>query len=441
MRLRLFGLVLTGLVALTACGGGGGGGGNEPEPPPTGTLGLTVVEADTETAIAGARVVVIDGDTGQPIDVLITDENGKASKVYNTGPLQLKVSSQGYDPSPAPGIPPLPVQIVKDQTTSITVDLFPITDGAARGTISGTVTNTQGQPVAGALVVAVSAADGTTVVGSTTAGPDGSYILYNVPEGDVVLDTFIGGLNFDRTGTVTVVADTQTDQPLAAAGVAGGRISGHVSFLAISGSTIDITLVHPGTREVLPKLRTYTSGQYEISGVPDGTFDIVASLENDGYVLDPDSVVKFGVPQVTIVAGGSITGEDFDVTGSIELTNPALKADGSVPELSDTPTFTWVKNSSYASATDYAIEVVDESGTTVWGGFSLNTSTGILEPSVTVAQGNNPSIVYAGPSLTPGRYYQLRVYARDVLDAAGNFKLLSASETLDGLFKVAQPAP
>jgi hypothetical protein len=86
------------------------------------------------------------------------------------------------------------------------------------------------------------------------------------------------------------------------------------------------------------------------------------------------------------------------------------------------------------------VEVVDESGDTVWGGFDSAMN---FMPLVTVPQGNEPSIGYNSDGtatlalLEPGRHYQLRVYAAvtDLTDPRG-YRLLSASETLAGIFKV-----
>ena len=110
MSLRLIGLTLAGLVALAACSGG------SDQASSTGTLELTVVDGDTTVALSNARVIVIDGATGESIDLLTTDGDGRVSKSYDTGALQLRVSVQNYAPSPPPGIPPLPVQIVANQT-------------------------------------------------------------------------------------------------------------------------------------------------------------------------------------------------------------------------------------------------------------------------------------------------------------------------------------
>ena len=433
---HLFGLLS--IITLVACGGGGGGSGSN-DAPPTGTLELTVVDGDSTAGLSNARVIVIDGATGESIDVLTTDATGRVSKIYNTGALQLRVSKQDYVPSPPPGIPPLPVQILAKQTTSITVSLHALA-AAERGMISGHVTDSQGQPADSALIVAT-VSDGTQL--STIAGPNGGYVLYNVPAGPATLTTFLGGFNFDPAGPVTVTTDANTDQDIMAVGTASGEISGHVSFTAVSGAIIDVTLLHPGTRDALPKLQTFTDagGDYHMTGVPNGEFEIIASLENDGYVLDPDESVTQGIPMVVISeAAPVITGEQFKVTGSIQLTNPPSNTDGIIPELGDVPLFSWVKASSYASADFYAVEVVDESGEAVWGGFDAAMN---FMPLVMVPQGNNPSISYNSDGtailalLEPGRHYQLRVYAA-VFDATvpKGYRLLSATETLDGIFKV-----
>jgi hypothetical protein len=222
-------------------------------------------------------------------------------------------------------------------------------------------------------------------------------------------------------------------------------LSGFVSLTSVSGDIIDITLRHPITRDTLPNLRVLTDGggSYLMTGVPYGDFEVIASLENDGFVLDPDLSVTQGIPKVLVSElAPVIANKDFKVTGSIELTNPAAIIDASVPELGDLPIFTWAKASSYASADYYVVELVDESGGTAWGGFDLPANN--FMPLVTVPQSNDPSAGYnfdgtaALASLEPERYYQLRVYAAvvDTSEPKG-YRLLSAGETLAGIFRVA----
>jgi hypothetical protein len=120
------------------------------------------------------------------------------------------------------------------------------------------------------------------------------------------------------------------------------------------------------------------------------------------------------------------------------MDTPSTPVNNEVPVLTATPTFTWHSESSYSSANDFAIEVINESGETVWGGFGgLDPVEGI--PTVTV-QGGIYTINYAGPALQSGRYYQLRIYAmkddNDVNLYPNGYKMISVTENLDGVFKV-----
>ena len=120
------------------------------------------------------------------------------------------------------------------------------------------------------------------------------------------------------------------------------------------------------------------------------------------------------------------------------MDTPSTPSNNVVPELTAPPTFTWHSESSYSSASGFAIEVINESGDAVWGGFGgLDPVEGV--PTVTVP-GGTYTIPYTGPALQSGRYYQLRIYAmKDDNDAflyPNGYKLISVTENLDGVFKV-----
>lgn len=433
-------------ILLIGCGGGSDDGN---APPPTGTLNITIVDgtSDPLTGILDANIILLDG-TGDPVNNFNSDINGVVTQqTLNVGSYQLKVSANGFSPSPAPRVPPLPVQIVGNQTTDITITLYPLANANTLGTITGNIADTFENSVAGALIIAE--IDSTTSV-TTISAADGSYILHNVPEGTADLTAFIGGFNFRTlTGVGVAAGEITPEQNIDAVSVATGTISGSVNFVA-GGSVVavDVTLLDPVTREVIPGMRVYIditdNNSYTMSGMPDGRFEIIASLENDGIVIDPDEAVTQGTPIVD-VAGGSVTPtiKDFKVTGAVELDTPATPTNNIIPELSTTPSFTWHSASSYSSLTEYVIEVVNESGDTIWGGF--DPVTGL--PRVTVPKetttidyndgGTGNALVYP---LDTGRYYQLRIYASKDVTVSDTyplgFKLLSLTETLDGVFKV-----
>lgn len=408
-------------------------------PPPPGRLLVTVVDNTLETPIANAQVQVFDPDTGNVLSTLITGANGEAAQNYYQDNLQIKVATTGYATSPGQGIPALPIALIAGLTSQVTVRLQPLDTALQLGNITGQVLDTLSHPVAGALVTAEDGAGNTLI--ASHSGTDGHYTLFNVPAGSVVLRAWFAGLNFpavaqalsDANGDGTI---DPLNQNLDATSAANGSVSGHISFTATSGGIVDVTLLHPGSREVVPGLRDYNDngGTYTVTLVPNGTYEVIASLENDGYVLDPDLSVTQGIPTVTI-NNNAIT-QDLKVTGSITLSSPAPTSFyAPLPQLSATPTFSWVSDSSYSSAGYFALELVDESSNTIWGGFDAAT----LAPLVTVPNVAPLSKLYDGPALTPGRLYQLRVYALKNDTVVPYYTVLSASETLDGLFRVATP--
>jgi len=394
--------------------------------------------ANPQEAIADARVILLDAK-GEPIHTYVTNVDGVVHKSgLSIGNYQLKISAQGYNSSPPPRVPPLPVKVYSNQTTTVTIELFPIDPNLTVGAISGEV-RSGGNPVAGALVIAEVAGDSFTTISSA----DGSYVLYNVAAGSANVTAYIKGLNFPTLNAVTVTADTTTtDQNLVASGVANGTISGNLQFVAGgTARTTDVTLIDLVTREVIPGLRVYTdaNNDYSMSGLPNGDFEIVASMLNDGNVIDPDEAVTQGDPLVTVTSGSAVPAtRSFKITGAVVMDTPSTPANNVVPVLTATPTFTWHSESSYSSASGFAIEVINESGETVWGGFG-GFDPVVGDPTVLVL-GGTYTIDYAGPALQSGRYYQLRIYAMKNVtttpDYPNGYKLISVTENLDGVFKV-----
>jgi hypothetical protein len=437
IKLVILFLALLGALVLSGCNGGGANN----APPNTGVINITIVDGTTanpQEGIAEARIILLDAES-EPVDTYVTDANGNVNQSeLLIGDYQLKVSAQGYNSSPPPRVPPLPVKIYAGQTSTVTIELFPIDPNLIVGAISGKVSSGN-NPVAGALVIA----DGDWDSYTTISAADGSYVLYNVEEGFADVTAYINGLNFPTLSGVIVTADTTTtDQDLVASDVANGTISGNVQFVAGGiTQTSDITLIDLVTREVIPGMRVYTdvNDNYTMSGLPDGNFEIIASMMNDGNVIDPDEAVTQGDPLVTVTNGiATPLTRSFKVTGAVVMDTPAPPVNNEVPVLTATPTFTWHSESSYSSANDFAIEVINGSGETVWGGFGgLDPVEGI--PTVTVP-GGTYTINYAGPELQSGRYYQLRIYAmKDDFDAIlypNGYKLISVTENLDGVFKI-----
>ena len=439
-KIALLGLTTLSLALTIGCGDDD----NDSEKTPgKATLEITVVDAESSEAIADAHIVIQNGDTGTALDVLTSDADGLATieiDATDVAQVLLRISAQGYISSPPdPHTAPVPHALTADETTAVTVELAALTDATNLGTLSGTIFDTDGTTgVDGALVISTTG----TTNRSVATQPDGSYTLFNVPAGDATVSAWKAGKSFDELSAVTVVAsETTADTDITASGDATGTVSGNISFLASSNAIVDITLLHPVSGDVIPGLRTFneTNNEFTLEGVPDGTYNATATFENDGYVLDPDSLVKHGIPTVTVTSGSTET-LDFDVTGAVAmrapLDNPVLPINAAV--------FEWVP---YSSASDYVVEVSDVSGNIIWGGFNADKTKAFTVLASDTQTDADTSAAYhsatfnsdgnATAELLEGRTYRVRVYASkdvNINQDALEYKLISASEGLIGVF-------
>jgi hypothetical protein len=276
---------------------------------------------------------------------------------------------------------------------------------------------------------------------ATVSGPDGFFVIHNLPYDDYTLDALKSGYRMDASVDGFVGAQAQVDSVrIAVSPYAGSTLSGSVTFLASENSVVDITLLDPETRSVVPGLTVMSAESgltYRIDAIPDGQYLAWASLRNDGYVVDPDWIFKNpGGLDVSFLTAGSLE-LNFSVTDAIPLVSPTNPADSTyaVMASSPVPTFRW---EAYPSAKEYFIEVKDLAGNTLWGGFNADGTVNhdfIAAGAVSVAYNfDNKAGV---PALVPGEIYQWRIWA-DKGTMADSFveQLISASEDLVGLFQV-----
>lgn len=423
-------LVLIMPLAVAACGGSGGSGGGSP--PPTGRLKVEVTDtSSTETvAVQGARVTVLDGESGQLIKVLTTDANGLAATNLGIGQVQLKVAAQGHEASPASAYgSPLPYSINNGQVTTARYQLTPLTNSAELGWISGKtigIDGTRGVPNALVTAKSDSDSDGIFEWHSTFSDGNGRYVLFNVPAAsDVELTALRGGYDFTTLSNVVVATAAGTESQNLASVEALGTVGGQLQFLSVSNSAADVTFLHPETRDVIPGLRTYTSSGYTVNGIPDGIFHAIASLNTDGLVLDPDHVRKSGVPQLVMSSGVPDPGSlDFAVTGAVDLVSPENFQIMPVNAL----TFGW---NAYPQTSDYILEVLDDKGNVIWGA-----SQPVAGSAYTFAKGTTEVNLDLTSVLEIGKLYRVRVYASADMQEYPLFKLISVSEDLQGVFQV-----
>lgn len=367
-----------------------------------------VFDTESDAGIEGARVVARDANGAATSRVAISAADGTYSLVV-TAPrtadgavvpdtqYTLRADAQSYVPFPTPPRSALPIDLsaatgdpLVVQSTATDVGLIPRSDTAGLGAISGTVE--------------AAAPGGTLVVAGPSTGVadlDGAFAVFDIPAGTVQVHGYKAGLQL-APATADVSADATTEGVvLSALGTATATVSGTVQIVNAPGgaSTSVILVVEDAfdpialSGETPPGLRVGdVDGAWSISGVPDGTYVVLAAFENDDLVRDPDTSIG-GTDIVTLTVSGSdeeVAG--FKVTEALEVLGPGAE----LPEVVTAPvTLSWEDDSSEDL---YEVEVFDALGELVWE------TSGDLDPG-----GNAPvTVPYDGP-LDPGMYYQFRV--------------------------------
>jgi hypothetical protein len=381
-----------------------------------------VSDATTGAAIAGARVVAIDGDSHAAVGpVSVTDAAGNYS-VRVTAPrmsggqkqFTLRVGAAGYQEFPGGIRIALPITVsFTDPKAAATIDgpqdveLMPLSPAPA-GSITGKVTGTQ---PAGVLVVASSA----TGAFSTVSDASGDFVLFNVPDGTYSVNGYFVGVNFAPVDNVAVAGARTGGVTLASSGAASGMLTGTLSYVAGADTSVitAVVLRLQSTHEVPPGLQVAAGNAtaYQLAGVPDGTYEVLAAFPTDQLVKDPDPGQAGTSTPVVTFAGNTVDAGTFKITDPVNISGP--DANMKVP---GTPTFTWT---AYPQTDHYKIDVYDAQGRSIWSQDNIPRST---------------SLAYGGPALQAGGYYQWRITSFAVSQGMA-MRPISQSEDLRGVWQ------
>lgn len=385
---------------------------------------------------AGTDVVTSAADGAWSLEIrVVRDSHGDPA----TGDIYtLYASADDYLPYPSILRPALPVTLTQfDPETAddpasawqfasalTGIGLLPVKEAEkGRASISGAV---------------VPAAGGVLVVAECSAPPCpyaytdhlGGFTIFNVAPGTYAVAGYRKGLYLEKPA-VTVGAVDVTDTTLGASAFTGGVVTGSVNIVNAPGgartsvvllpeSTFHATLVTgvvgPGLRAPEPPAAANVSGAFEITGVPEGRYVVLAAFENDGLVRDPDPGIS-GTQVVHLdvsAAGPATTLDSFKITEALAVVSPGADEPEAV---TGTPVFIWADDSSEDA---YDLKVYDIYGDLVWEKQ--------LEGGVSGAE--NVEVPYEGPTLLPGMVYQWKAVS---LRKGGP---ISTTEDLRGVFFV-----
>ena len=414
---------------------------DDPKPATTGKISGKVTDLNSSASLSEVTIIAFDASNNSPVSTTKTNSSGDYTFNVAEGNYFLKFYKQGYEPVPPQGMQPVPFAVTVGQTTTQSAQMSPSAITNA-GYISGKV-SVGATGKSGVLIIA----EGNGAAYSAVSDKDGNYTIFNVSAASYEVKGYLAEYS-STSASATVTANTAINNiNVILTQGATGQVAG--TFKVISQTTIatppttmDISLVHPITRETIPGLSQnvpYSSSlSYSFTKVPDGTYIVRATYANDYIVIDPDYITKFGDYKVTISGGTpSPTSVDIVSTSAVILSSPTNAMTSTVPvETTTTPTFQWA---AYASTSDYVIEVTDAStGTVVWGGFA--NSGGTVSKKITIPS-NTTSIAYnsdgkAIAQLVVGKTYRWRVYASKNNVQSGSWNLIAASEDQVGLVKI-----
>jgi len=422
-----------------------------------------VFDAQTAAGIKAAQIVALDDRSTAITDVAESDAAGNYTldvpvpRLADGTPIDsyivtLRASARDYQTFPGGIRTALPIRssdvqqestewLIKSALTDIALIGLP-QDQRGRASISGTVKAGDPQS-AGVLVVAESAtptAGEVRPAGVSDRG--GVYTVFNVPDGPVKVKGYAADVQLTPVDTTVAGADVK-NVDLLQSDAALGEIAGSVAIVnAFGGAVTSVVLVPTSTfnetfaRGEVPRgLRTpltgppNVSGAWTITGVPDGTYKVLAAFENDQLVRDPDlNIAGTQIVEVTMLAPGTHmdVATSFKVTEALDVVGPGAEA---AQEVTAPVTLEWADDS---SEDKFEVVVFNALGDMVWchadsvtcpaGGGALPSVSG--SPTVTVT--------YDGP-LDPGMYYQFRA------TSWRGTSPISSTEDLRGVFFAPKP--
>jgi hypothetical protein len=245
---------------------------------------------------------------------------------------------------------------------------------------------------------------------STVTDGGGSYVIFNVPDGSYTVSGYFIGVQYSKADGVAVAGARKDGVNLTAMGAAAGKLTGSLDYVAgAPNNQTAVVLQLPSTMEVPPGFQAPAmNGPYSLTGLPDGTYNVLAAYPNDGLVKDPDTTLgNTGTPTVTFAGGNTVDAGQFKVTGPVDMIGPDANQ-----VVMGTPTFTWM---AYSSSGLYHLQVFDSQGNQIW----------MMDTSAT-------SLAYGGPALISGEFYKWHLIAYHATDTS---REISMTEDLRGVWQ------
>ncbi|MFC7370131.1 beta strand repeat-containing protein [Fictibacillus iocasae] len=273
-----------------------------------------VTDAFTGATLGGANVsFFLDNNL---IGSTVTDVNGN----YNSpslapGSYVVQGSLNQYGTNSVGAV------VVSDQTVQANIALSPIT-----GSLTGSVIDTDGNPVTGPNTVIQILNQSGIVVQTVAADANGTFSLVNILPGTYTLNTSSPGFA-TATTSVTIVDNTTTNVIIVLQEIIA-NLSGIVADPAgnpIGNATVTVTDIN---QIVIRTVLTNNLGNFVLQDLPTGSFTVAATATGFGSASQAVTLEPFETEFVslTLTANpGSITGIVSDPAGGVPIAGAAIR--------------------------------------------------------------------------------------------------------------------
>ncbi|WP_377887184.1 carboxypeptidase regulatory-like domain-containing protein [Alkalihalobacillus sp. R86527] len=230
-----------------------------------GTLTGTITDATTSAPLPGTTIQVTNG-LGVTVATSTTDLNGEYTiEMLAPGFYTVTFVAPGY------GSQTVGAKIQSEQTTTLDVPLEQLV-----GAISGTITDTLGNPVAGSVIEIFS---NNVLVASTTTDSNGNYIINNLIPGAYSITASNNGFSSETVGASVIVNETSTADVTLTPNP--GTLTGTVRSLdGIALEGVVLTIRDDRTGANITQVVTNNQGVYTATGLAPGNYSITALLED-----------------------------------------------------------------------------------------------------------------------------------------------------------------
>lgn len=286
--------------------------------PNPGVIQGTVRDFVTNLPIPNATITIrqFSGD-GPIITTTLTDENGFFQTTQLSPRSYVVVASkEGYSTAT------VSAEVASNSVTSVELFLSP-NPGAVQGTVRDAATS---QPIPDTLVRVVN--NQGTIIAFIHTDSNGFYYLGGLAPGDytVVAVNPLYQTGFAETMILPNVTNTVNFSLQSNPATLSGLVFDAVDQSPLPGTVIEVRLA--GTNILVRRVTSDENGRYFISGLPAGTFDVIAELQN--YSLSTNTVfLTAGESEILNIPmrpfPASVTGTVFDATTQLPIAGALVR--------------------------------------------------------------------------------------------------------------------